>query len=535
MQEKRKLKLKKFYIHPITMFIILTLFIVILSSILSALEMQATYNTINQTTKELEPTLITVENLLSYDGIKYIFSSATRNILSFGPFGMLVVSLIGISIAKATGLIDTISRRVLRKISRFKLTFLIVFLGVISTLINEVGFALIIPLAAAIYESQKRNPLLGITTAFCGVAFGYGVSIFVGSQEISLIPYTKIAAELIDANIHISLTSNLFFIIIASIVISIIGTIIIEKIISKRIPKFRYKDKVTGETLKTTEIVLTDIEEEEKAKIIREKSEARGLKFALIASIILIVSFIYMLIPNLPGSGLLLDKSEKIYLNQVFGTNSYLQSSFTYIVSLFIIIVSLFYGLGAKSIKNDKELISKVEETFKEIGPVIILIFVLAQFTSIWKKTNIGIIITTWLANIPNYLEFSGIPLIIITVVLIAISNVFCTSLSTKWMIFSPIIIPIFMQTNISPQFAQIIMRAGQSMTYGITPIMASFAIYLGYLNMYHQNKEKPITIKKSLSIIMPYFLIISAVWILLLICWYILGIPIGPGVSPTL
>ena len=252
MQEKRKLKLKKFYIHPITMFIILTLFIVILSSILSALEMQATYNTINQTTKELEPTLITVENLLSYDGIKYIFSSATRNILSFGPFGMLVVSLIGISIAKATGLIDTISRRVLRKISRFKLTFLIVFLGVISTLINEVGFALIIPLAAAIYESQKRNPLLGITTAFCGVAFGYGVSIFVGSQEISLIPYTKIAAELIDANIHISLTSNLFFIIIASIVISIIGTIIIEKIISKRIPKFRYKDKVTGETLKTS-------------------------------------------------------------------------------------------------------------------------------------------------------------------------------------------------------------------------------------------------------------------------------------------
>lgn len=535
MQEKKKLKLKKFYIHPITIFIILTLVVLILSFILSLFEMQATYNTINTTTKELEPTLVTVENLLSYKGIKYIFSNAIRGFFSFGPLSMLITSLIGISIAKASGLLDTLSKRIFKKISKTQMTFIIIFLGVISSIINEVGYSLLIPLAAILYESQKRNPILGIVTAFCGVAFGYGVSIFIGSQEISLIPYTKLAAELIDTNIHISLTSNIFFIIISSILVSIIGTIVISKLISPKIPKYHFKDKVTGETLKTTEIVLTDIEEEEKEKIIKEKSEKRGLKFSLVTLIVLMLALIYMLIPNLPGSGLLLDTSEKIYLNQVFGPNAYLQDSFTYIIALFLSIIGIAYGIGAHSIKNDKDLIEKINDTFKDIAPVILLIFVASQFISIWKKTNIGIIITTWLANMLNYLDFNGIPLIIIVIVFIALSNIFCTSMSTKWMIFSPVVIPIFMQGNISPQFAQIIMRVGESMTNGITPIMASFVIYLGYLNMYNQSKDKPITIKKSLKMIFPYFIIISAVWILLTVCWYILGLPIGPQVFPTL
>ena len=34
----------------------------------------------------------------------------------------------------------------------------------------------------------------------CFFSFGYGVSIFVGSMEVSLMEYTKVAAYLIDEN-----------------------------------------------------------------------------------------------------------------------------------------------------------------------------------------------------------------------------------------------------------------------------------------------------------------------------------------------
>ena len=123
----------------------------------------------------------------------------------------------------------------------------------------------------------------------------------------------------------------------------------------------------------------------------------------------------------------------------------------------------------------------------------------------------------------------------IIKLLLIGISNLFLTSPASKWMIFSPVVVPMFMQSNISPQFAQIVMRAGDSMTKGFTPLLASFVIYIGYLNIYNLKKDKPYTIRKSFKMITPYFLIIAATWILLIIGWYLIGLPIGPGVGPTL
>ena len=276
MQEKRKLKLKKFYFHPITVFLFLTLLIIILSGILSTVEMQATYNTINPTTNELESTLVSVKNLFSFDGMKFLIGDATTNFISFAPVGTLLLALIGITIAEATGLIETISRRFFKKMPKEVLTFIIIFVATISSLINEVGYAILIPLVALIYFMNGRNPILGIITAFCGVAFGYGVTIFVGSMEVALMQYTKTAAWLVDDTVHISLTSNLFFIIATSVLISAIGTLIIEKIIAPKIGKYKKEEEFS----KTEQYRVINLEEEEQKKIEKDKYERRGLKFA---------------------------------------------------------------------------------------------------------------------------------------------------------------------------------------------------------------------------------------------------------------
>lgn len=531
MKEKRKLKLKKFYFHPITVFLFLILLTMVLSGILSALQMQATYNTINPNTNELEPTLVAVENLLSFDGMKAFIGNASTNFISFAPLGTLLLALIGITIAEATGLIETLTKRHISKIPKEIFTFIILFIATISSLINEVGYAILIPLIALIYFINGRNPILGIITAFCGVAFGYGVTIFVGTMEVALMNYTQTAAWLVDDGMHIALTSNLFFIIATSILISIIGTFIIEKIIAPKIGKYKKEE----EFAKTEQYKVINLEEEEQKKIEKDKNEKRGLRFALITTIIVIILFIYALIPGLPYSGMLLDMTEKTYLNQVFGETSYFQSGFTYLVTLLLVLAGLAYGIGARTIKNDKELIEEIGKKFSKIGYIFVLMFVVSQFIAVFKETNIGVIITAWLANLLEHLEFSGIPLIVVTLLIIAFSNIFLTSPTTKWMIFSPIVVPMFMQVNISPQFAQIVMRIGNSMTNGFTPILASFVIFLGYLNIYNLNKAKPITTRKSLKMITPYFLLISIAWILIVVGWYITGLPIGPGVFPTL
>ena len=245
MKEKKKLKLKKFYFHPITVFIVLSFIVVLLSAFLSLFEMQATYNTVNSTTKELESTIVAVENLLSFDGMKFIISNAATNFISFTPLVTLLISLIGLAVAEATGFIEAFSRKYVRKLSHAQMTFIVIFIATISSLINEIGYAILIPLVALIYATNGRNPLTGIVTVFCGVAFGYGVSIFVGSMEVSLMNYTEIAAALIDDTTHISLTCNLFFIIAATIILTIIGTIIIEKFISPKLGKYKIKEDLS--------------------------------------------------------------------------------------------------------------------------------------------------------------------------------------------------------------------------------------------------------------------------------------------------
>ena len=527
----RKRKLRKFYFHPITIFIFLTFLVMFLSGIFTAFQMQATYDVVNKVTGELEPTLVTVENLFNFYGINFLISSASKNFISFAPLGMLLISMIGISVAEASGFIEALTKRHLRKVPKNVLTFLIILLATFSSLINEIGYVILIPLVASIYLINKRNPILGIITAFCGVAYGYGVSLFIGSMEVSLIPYTTSAAYLIDPNTHISLMSNLFFIIFTSIALSIAGTFVIEKFIAPKLGKYKDEEEIT----KTLELEYIDREKQEQIKLERDHNEKRGLRYALITAIILICAFIYMLIPGLPRSGLLLDMNQKTYLNQLFGEASYFQDGFTYLICLIFLTMGIAYSVGSRKFKNDRQIIESASKTFSNLGSVIILIFVIAQFISVFKKTNIGTVITAWLANLLNYLNFSGIALIVVVILIIAVANLFVTTPAAKWAIFSPVVVPMLMQSNISAPFAQAIMRAGDSLTNGLTPLLAGFAIYLGFLNIYNLNKDKPIGIRKAISYTVPYFWFTALIWIFIIIEWYLVGLPIGPGVYPTI
>ena len=232
---------------------------------------------------------------------------------------------------------------------------------------------------------------------------------------------------------------------------------------------------------------------------------------------------------------MLLDLKETTYVNQLFGENSYFQDGFTFMVAILFICAGIAYGIGAKTIKSDKDIVRGYTKYMSNIGELILLMFVASQFIALFRKTNIGTVITGWGANLVETLKFSGIPLIILCILVIAISNLFLTSPTAKWQILSPVMVPMLMQSNISPQFSQFMFRAADSMTNGFTPLLASFVIFVGYLNIYNDNKTKPIGIGKALKYVAPYFAIISLVWIVLIIGWYLIGLPLGVGIYSTL
>ena len=532
MKFKKKKRLRKFNIHPVTVIFLMMIFTILLSFILSKLGVGASYKVVNPYTYELETKTFYIKNMLSFSGFKYLITNSFTNLQSFKPLATLLIVLVGLSVAHASGLINSFIRRVTSKIDNRFLTFIIIFLGITGTIINDAIYVILIPLSALIFLANKRSPILGIVTAFCGTAFGYGTALFVGTVELKLTKMTHLATYVGDKteSIHIALLSNIYIMIPAAIVIALIGTYIIESLMVKIIGRYKVNDEILSLTKEVDVEAIQEAAREEKENIKLELNDRRGLIKATIAAFIVIAIFIYMIIPDLPLSGMLLDKNESSYVNQLFGTSSHFQDGFTVMMMLLFMITGIVYGISSKSIKSDKELFNKIAIYLKDVGIIVFSIFIYTLFIYIFNESNIGLVLTCWGVKLLEILNFKGAALVIVSMFIIALTGFFEPSMYTKWSLFSPVMVPLFMKSNILPQFAQFTFRAADSITKGITPFMSYFIIYLIYLNLYN-TEEEPISIKKAMSYVRPYFLAIGVTWILFILLFFILNLPIGPGV----
>ena len=521
----RKVK-KKNLLNPITviiLLIILTLAISSLFSFLGKIEInnkypfsflsQGTYSVIDTTTGDVTNELVEITPLLNGEGIQYIMGNLVSNFVSFAPLSVLLIALIGVSVLEKSGLLRSLISLFNPRTPDWIFTALIILMGVISTLVSDVGYVFVIPISAIIFLVNKRNPVGGIVSAFAGLSGGYGVNLMIGNVDNSLLTYTNFSAKILDSRYNPSLWGNYFYMIVAAILIVIIGTIVTEKILMPKLPR---------KTLEYDELVILG------------KKEKRGLWMALFMAVFLTLAFIYMIIPSLPGSGLLLDKTQVGYINQLLSPTSYFQLGLVGLISLIILMSSIFYGFGARTIKNDNDIINFITSAKNNIGYLILLIFFISQFVSIFRKTNLGTIVNIWFINILNSLNISGLPLIVLFFIFVLIGNLFLPSYITKWSILAPNVIPLFMQSSMSPEFAQLIYRSAISSSNLITPLLPFYVIYLGYLQIYTK-QDDVITIGKSIKLTIPYFVFFSIIYLVLIIIWYVTGLPIGPNVFSTI
>jgi len=113
------------------------------------------------------------------------------------------------------------------------------------------------------------------------------------------------------------------------------------------------------------------------------EKEKRGLQFALIASTVYVLIFLYSIVPGLPLSGTLLDNSQLLYVDKLFSYNSFFANGFVFIVTIFFVILGSFYGIGAKKIKNQKEFVDTLGHSLDDIGKTLVLIFFASLFISV--------------------------------------------------------------------------------------------------------------------------------------------------------
>lgn len=507
-------KNKKLFNNIVTSLFGLTILTMVISLIGSALGWQAAYTKINSVTGILERNIIVVTNLFGGSEIKNILGNVMVNFVTFAPLGAFLIALIGVMVAYKSGLLVIIFTIIGKYFNKFWLTFTVVMLAILSTFMSDAGYVILIPLAAIFYLVNNRNPLVGILATFVGVSAGQSINFLLSSLENDLMPYTDLAAKLTDNNFAIKSYGNIFFCIIAVISLAFLITYITEKIIIPRIPKYRRDEEIIEE-------------------VTIGRREKRGLLLSSIGASILIIIFTYMLIPGLSGSGLLLDGSETKYINMLFGANSSFNSTIVFLMATVLLIAGILYGLGAKTIRNKEQLSSMLYESLNNIGGVLLLIFVISQFIAIFKRSNLGTVICVWLIELIKTLNFTSVPLILLVFIFMCIANMFLTSPVTKWAILSPIAVPLFMNANMTAEFSQAVYRVSLCATNILTPLSAYFIIFIGYLEMYNKG-EKRISFRDCYKMLWPYGLAIALLWIFVLVAWYIIGLPIGLGVYPT-
>ncbi len=501
-----KLK-EKMTLNPVMTFLILILITIILSGFLRLIGFEATYSRIDVTTGEYIVTSESVESLLSLSGIKYIFTSTVANFTSFTPLSMMIIILIGIGIMEKSGFIKTTFTILTKYCKKYTITFWLVFISVILSIVGDLGYVIMIPLAALMFSYGRRNPLLGIVAVYAGLTAGSGINFLLTSVDSEMLRYTLANATTIDANYTLSTMCFFFIMAVAVILVSILITVITEKISSNNVDKYEFK--------------------EEKKELRLGRREYRGLIFSITAGALYLLIFIYNIIPGLPFSGNLLDNSQQFYIDKLFSYDSFFSNGFVFVVTIFFVILGLFYGIGAKTIKNNNDFCEDLTHSLDGTGRTLILILLGSILINIFKKSNIGTVLTVSLANILGSNSLSGIPLIIVLFFISAISSLFLTGASSRWAIISTTAIPAFMNSSLSPEFAQVIARFGECMTLGITPLLAYFTIYIAYLEKYNQ-QENPISLFRTLKYQLSYGMIIGLVLLVLLIGWYLIGIPIG-------
>ena len=474
--------------HPATLFLMMAVLVALLSWWASAVGLAATHPATGE--------VIAVRNLLSADGLRWIYTNVESNFVNFPPLGLVLVIMIGIGVAEGSGLFTVLVRQLVLGAPPKLITAAIITAGIFSHLASEVGYVILIPLGAMIFHALGRHPMAGFAAAFAGVSAGFGSNFLIGSVDPILAGLSTSAAQIIDPSMNINPMVNYYFMVASAIMVIFVGTWITEKIVEPRLGTYAGKEKP---------LAIEQITPLEK----------KGLKWAGIGTLIFIALMAWTIIPE---NGLLRDPI----------TGGILQSPFFsgIVVGLLLLffVPGLIYGIIVKTIKNDKDVINHMSNSMKGMGGYIVLVFFAAQFIYWFNYSNLGLVVAIDGAEFLSHIGFTGIPLILTFLLLSAFLNMFMGSASAKWAIMAPVFVPMFMILGYHPGLTQAAFRIGDSVTNVITPMMSYFALIVTYA----QNYDEKNGIGTIISLMIPYTVVFMLVWAVMMTIWMLLGIPVG-------
>jgi len=519
--------------HPAILFLALCAAVIVLSQALYWFDVKATYEIVKPPAVPTEETyyggssepvdvgpsepvdaedyeLVTetseVRGLLTAEGVRYLFTSFVSNFRNFAAVAIILVVMIGVGLAEAAGLIASLIRKLVGVSSRGTLTFIIVLLGILSSVASDAGYLVLIPLGAAAFKSVGRNPLAGIAAAFAGVAAGFGVNALFTPLDAVLTEITNDSIGAGSEDLQIDIAANLYFGIGSTVFVAFVLTLISSRLVEKQLGDWDASQQGEGWAM------------EEEALEVSPEADARGLRFAGLATLAVVVGVTLLTIfPDAP----LRDPET----GDIIG-NSPFMDSLIVIITLVFFAAGYGYGRGAGTIKGSSDIIDTITKSWAGLAGLLFLFLLIAQFIAYFNYSNIPEVLAVKLGDVLESADIGAVWLLIGVILLTIVVNLIIPQAIAKWALLAPIFIPLFIRLDVAPQTVLAAYRVGDSPTNVITPLMAYFPLIVVFAQRY----RKDAGIGTVVSMMLPYVVILSIAWTLFFVAWYVIGIPLGPG-----
>lgn len=486
--------------HPAVIFILLILTVIVVSHIVYLMGASATFESINPDTHQPEQVTSTAKSLLTGEGLRFMYSNVVANFMSFTAVGVIIVAMLGVGVAEASGLIKALIRKLVKVAPARALTYILVFVGIISSIAADAGYLVLIPLGAAAFLSVGRNPLVGLAASFAGVASVFGVNFLIKPLDGILQGITNDAIHLMNPNLSISLTANWWFSVASVVMLTVVCGLVTDKVVEPRLGPYKAPKEI----------------EAEEGEAADSADEARGLKYALWGTIAILVVFALLTAPRgaplrNPDTGALI------------GDSPFMNGLIVFIALAFLV-AGTAYGFGAKTMKGSADVVKAMEKAVIGLGGLIFLLFFISQFIALFTYTNIATIAAVKLGDVLAGAGLGSVPLLIGFVLIVIVLNLIITGAIPKWAIFAPVFVPLLMRLHVDPAAVLAAYRVGDSPTNAITPMMAYFPLIVGFAAKY----QKGAGVGTVVAMMLPYVIVIQVVWMILLVLWQVLGLPWG-------
>lgn len=452
---------------------------------------------------------LVIDNLLDGSSFTAFMSRLWRVFVEFPPLGTVIVAMLGIGVADASGMINAGLRAILGVTARKLLTPMVVMVGLLSHAAVDAGYVLVIPLGAVIFYAVGRHPLAGLAAAFAGVSGGFSACFVPTAIDPLLSGISTTAAQIIDPAMQVGSLNNYFFSVASSVLIVFLGWFVTDWIVEP------YLNRTTA--------VDGDMSEMPKLEAL-STAERRGLIYALVA---MVGGLALVLLTALPEGSAWRSPTPPNGLAQI---DAPLMQSIVALIFFLFLIPGVVYGYVTGTFKDHRDVIAGMSKAMSGLGYYLVMAFFAAHFINAFTTSNLGALVALtgadWLkaAGMHNMVTMVGI------IALTGITNLFIGSASAKWALLAPIFVPMLMTLGISPDVTQAAYRIGDSSTNIITPLLPYFPLIVLFCRKY----VKSTGIGTVVAMMLPYSVVFLIVWTVFFLGYWALGLPLGFAASYT-